>query len=75
MDKKLLDRINELSRKSKGEGLTKEEKEEQKDLRDKYIQLVRKNLRGQLENISILEPDGSITSLSKKRKKKWIKKK
>lgn len=70
MDKKLLGRINELSRKSKGGGLTKEEKEEQKELRDKYIQLVRKNLRGQLENISILEPDGSVTSLSKKRKKK-----
>ena len=70
MDKKLLDRINELSRKSKGGGLTKEEKEEQKELRDKYIQLVRKNLRGQLENISILEHDGSVTSLSKKRKKK-----
>lgn len=75
MDKKLLDRINELSRKSKGVGLTKEEKEEQKELRDKYIQLVRKNLRGQLENISILEADGSVTSLSKKGKKKWIKKK
>lgn len=68
MDQKGLDRINQLYKKSKEEGLTKEEKEEQKKLRDQYIQDVRRNLRGQLENISIVEPDGTIKDLSKKRK-------
>ncbi|NLJ90340.1 MAG: DUF896 domain-containing protein [Clostridiales bacterium] len=64
-----IDRINELYRKSKSEGLSQEEKEEQASLRANYIKAIRRNLRGQLENISIVEQDGSITSLSKKGKK------
>lgn len=63
-----LDRINELYRKSKECGLTPEEKEEQKELRNIYIQSIRRNLRGQLENVSIVEKDGSITPLSKEGK-------
>lgn len=63
-----LDRINELYRKSKNEGLTDEEKKEQAKLRKRYIKSVRSNLRGQLNNISILEEDGSVTKLSKKGK-------
>ena len=63
-----LDRINELYRKSKNEGLTKSEKEEQVKLRSNYIASIRGNLRGQLENISILEEDGSVTKLTKKGK-------
>ena len=60
-------RINELYHKSKTpEGLTPEEKEEQAKLRSAYIAAVRKNLRGQLENISIQNPDGTITELKKK---------
>ena len=43
-----------------------EEKEEQAALRKEYIQTIRANLRGQLNNISIKEPDGSITDLGKK---------
>ncbi len=68
MEQSRLDRINELYRKSKAEGLTEAEKEEQQRLRSEYVALVRANLRGQLENISILNPDGSITDLSKKNK-------
>lgn len=63
-----LQRINELYRKSKAEGLTEAEKEEQANLRQEYIQSVRQNLRGTLNNISLLNPDGSITELSKKAK-------
>lgn len=63
-----LQRINELYRKSKAEGLTESEKEEQANLRQEYIQSVRQNLRGTLNNISLLNPDGSITELSKKAK-------
>ena len=43
-------RINELYAKSKTEeGLTEEEKVEQQELRQKYLQAVRENLRAQLQ--------------------------
>lgn len=66
MDEKKIARINELYHKSKAEGLTNEEKKEQKLLREEYIASIRQNLRTQLNNIDIKEPDGSITSLGKK---------
>lgn len=59
-------RINELYHKSQGEGLTEAEKEEQKELRQAYVANVRANLKGQLDNISIIEKDGSVTDLGKK---------
>lgn len=59
-------RINELYHKSQAEGLTEEEKEEQKQLRQAYVANVRANLRGQLNNISIVEKDGSVTDLGEK---------
>ena len=62
----LIKRINELYHKSKAEGLTPEEKEEQARLRQEYIQNVRANLRGQLNQISIQNEDGSITNLGEK---------
>ena len=58
-------RINELYHKSQKEGLTEEEKEEQKVLRQKYVESVRNNLRGQLENMSIERPDGTIEKVKK----------
>lgn len=61
-------RINELYHKSQTEGLTSEEKEEQATLRQAYVANVRANLKGQLDNISILEKDGSVTKLSEKKK-------
>ncbi len=65
-----LDRINELARKQRSEGLTEEEIKEQVQLRAQYIAAVRRNLRSQLENIDILEPDGTITKLSEKKVKR-----
>lgn len=59
-------RINELYHKQKSVGLTDDEKAEQAKLRQDYIALVRKNLRGQLDNIDIQEKDGSITNLGDK---------
>ena len=66
MNQEKIDRINELYHKSQAEGLTVEEQEEQAALRKEYIEAVRKNLRGTLNNISIKEPDGSVTDLGKK---------
>ncbi len=66
MNQEKINRINVLYRKSKNEGLTEKEKAEQKQLRQEYIMAIRRNLRGTLNNVSILNPDGSITDLSKK---------
>lgn len=62
----MIGRINELYHKSQAEGLTVAEKEEQQALRQAYVANVRANLRGQLDNISIVEKDGSITDLGEK---------
>lgn len=62
-DKKIA-RINELYHKSKSEGLTPEETEEQKALRREYIDSVKRNLRNNLNNITLVNPDGSHTELS-----------
>lgn len=59
-------RINALYHKSKKEGLTEEEKAEQAALRKEYIENVRANLRGQLNNIDIKNADGSIENLGDK---------
>ncbi len=63
-------RINELYHKSQKEGLTEEEKAEQKQLREDYIASVRGNLKAQLNNINIQNEDGSITNLGEKFGKK-----
>lgn len=47
----LTSRINYLYKKSQGEGLTDEEKKEQKDLRQEYVDNVKRNFRGQLETV------------------------
>ena len=66
MDKSRIDRINELYRKWKAEGLSEVEKMEQQILRKEYIDAIKRNLSSQLDNISIQEKDGSITDLGKK---------
>lgn len=59
-------RINELYHKSKAEGLTPQEKEEQAALRKEFLDSVRNNLRSTLNNIDIEEADGTITDLGVK---------
>lgn len=60
-------RINELARKSKTpEGLTEQEKAEQKVLRDEYIAEYRRNLMAQLDNTYIERPDGTREKIVKK---------
>ena len=66
MPEERIQRINELYHKAKTEGLTDAEKEEQQILRKEFIDSFRRNLRGQLDNISIKEADGSITNLGEK---------
>lgn len=54
-------RINELARKQKTVGLTEEEKKEQAVLRRAYIDSVVGNLKGQLDNTTVQNPDGTRT--------------
>jgi len=64
--KQLIKRINELSRKSKTDGLSPEEKEEQTKLRNEYRALVIGNLSSQLDGLKIQHPDGTITDVKKR---------
>ncbi len=66
MNQEKIDRINTLYHKSKSVGLSEKEAAEQVALRKEYIEVIRKNLRGNLNNISIEEKDGTITDLGKK---------
>lgn len=59
-------RINDLYRKSKAEGLTEEEKKEQDLLRKEFVAAVRGNVRSQLDNIDMVEKDGSVQNLGEK---------
>ena len=52
-------RINELYHKSKAEGLTDEEKAEQKKLREDYVAAIKGNIRSQLENIKVVDENGN----------------
>lgn len=70
MDDKKIARINELYHKSKAEGLTPAEAAEQKKLRQEYIDSVKNNLRSQLNNVSVINPDGTITDLGKEHGRK-----
>ncbi len=70
MNEAKLQRINELARKSKAEGLTKAERAEQTLLRQEYIEAIRRNLRGQLDRIDVINPDGTIENLGEKYEKR-----
>lgn len=59
-------RINELARKAKAEGLTPEETAERDRLRRIYIDSVKANLVGQLENTYIVDEKGHKRKLEKK---------
>lgn len=69
MDKKKIDRINELAHKAKTpEGLTEDEKREQANLRLEYINSFKASFVGQLENTYIVRPDGTKERLERKKK-------
>ncbi len=59
-------RINALAKKAKEGSLTPEELAERDKLRRIYIDSVKANLVGQLENTYILQPDGTKRKVEKK---------
>lgn len=70
-----LKRINELSRKSKDEGLTDEEKKEQKKLREEYLKAFRQSFKNQLHSLKVVDPEGSDVTPDKLKNEKKSKKK
>ena len=55
---KLLDRINELARKSKEEGLTEEEIEERDLLRQQYLKNFRNQFKKTLMGVKVIDEEG-----------------
>ncbi len=66
INKEMINRINELSRKQRSVGLTDAEKAEQQQLRREYLDDIREQLSGMVKNIEIVEKDGSRTPVRKK---------
>lgn len=64
---KLIKRINELAKKSKGEGLTEEEKAEQAVLRQEYIKKFRQGFENTMSNVYIMDANGNKRKVEKKK--------
>ncbi|MFD2212747.1 DUF896 domain-containing protein [Metabacillus endolithicus] len=54
-----IDRINELSKKSKSVGLTDKEKKEQQSLRNEYLQVFRSSMKNTLKGVTVVDPNGN----------------
>lgn len=63
MTEGLLQRINFLAKKSKEDGLTEAEKQEQQQLRAQYIQEFRQGVINTLDNTYIMDEQGNKRKL------------
>ncbi|EKN68036.1 DUF896 domain-containing protein [Schinkia azotoformans] len=70
ISKEKLNRINQLSKKSKTEGLTKEETIEQQKLREEYIKNFRKQFKDTLHNVTVVDAKGNDVTPEKLRASK-----
>jgi len=59
ISKEELDRINELAKEAKERELTEEEKQEQEELRDKYVQGIRESFQHQISNLKVIDREGT----------------
>lgn len=59
LSKEKINRINELSKKSKTTGLSMEEAKEQTKLRQEYLASFRSSMRNTIENVKIVDPEGT----------------
>ena len=60
MDKNLLNRINELAKKKREQGLTTDEQAEQKKLYKVYLGEIRTQFDKTLDNVSVKEKNGEV---------------
>ena len=70
MKKEEIDRINELARKAKAEGLTEEEIKERDILRKQFIADMRANVAATLNNVDIVNEDGTVENLGERYERK-----
>ncbi|SDB89718.1 Uncharacterized protein YnzC, UPF0291/DUF896 family [Pelagirhabdus alkalitolerans] len=68
LSKDKIARINELSKRSKTAGLTEEEKKEQSELREEYLQNVRKSFKNQFKGMKVVDPNGNDVTPKKLKK-------
>ena len=66
MDKAQIERINELARQKKAEGLNEEELKEQAELRAQYLREFRANMEETLKMVRVEQEDGTYKPLVKK---------
>lgn len=69
MDKNLLNRINELAKKKREQGLTPEEQDEQKKLYKIYLGEIRTQFDKTLDNVSVKEKNGEVVPFKQAYKK------
>ena len=55
MEREKIERINALAKKSRETGLDEAELEEQKKLRQEYLEAIRRNFKNTLDNIEIID--------------------
>lgn len=67
MEQAKIDRINELAKKKKAEGLTAEEKVEQAELREEYLEGYRRSIRHHIEGIKLVDEEGNDVTPEKLR--------
>lgn len=59
LSKEKMLRINELTKKSKSEGLNEAELLEQTELRQAYLHSFRNSMKNTIENVKIIDPNGN----------------
>ena len=62
----MVKRINALAKKSREQGLSDAEKEEQAELRQKYIKVFRQGLENTMQNVYIVDEKGNKKKIEKK---------
>ncbi len=66
MDAEKITRINALARKARESGLTPEEEEERRRLREEYIAAFRRDLQATLDNVYVTDEQGRQVKIRKK---------
>ncbi|MFD2657109.1 MULTISPECIES: DUF896 domain-containing protein [Gracilibacillus] len=74
LSKEKIARINELANKAKTEGLSDEEKQEQKSLREAYLKNVRKSFKNHMKGMTVVDPNGNDVTPEKLKRLKEKKK-
>jgi len=70
ISKEKINRINYLARKAKSEGLTDQEKREQKKLRNEYLNNFKQSFTNQLSTLKVIDPEGKDVTPKKVKKLK-----